>query len=317
MTESAALAPEMQRLLDCYPIRQVSVLADDMPRTVAYREGGNPNGVPLLLLHGIGAGAAAWLPLFPLLSAYRVLAWDAPGYGDSSPVDDPSPVAADYAAVLQAWMAALQIERATVVGHSLGAVMAGAAVSAFGLSATSDVSRIAALQLISPAAGYGAAPAGVREQKLQTRLSLLDTLGVEGMARERSAALCGPSASDASRAWVRWNMARVHTHGYRQAGHLLANADLAADLAANLAEHIMRRVDADADVALRLAIAVGSEDQVTTPAACAALAHAAGVSLTKMPGLGHACYMESPQRLSMLIADFVEDAITAEIRPLP
>lgn len=43
-------------------------------------------GPAVVLLHGIGSGAASWLQVAQHLAAQaRVIAWDAPGYGDSSP----------------------------------------------------------------------------------------------------------------------------------------------------------------------------------------------------------------------------------------
>ena len=47
-------------------------------RTLAWRESGD--GVPVVLLHGVGSGSASWeAQLAGLGAAYRVIAWDAPG----------------------------------------------------------------------------------------------------------------------------------------------------------------------------------------------------------------------------------------------
>jgi pimeloyl-ACP methyl ester carboxylesterase len=63
--------------------------------------------------------------------AARVLAWDAPGYGNSAPLAPMAmPGAADYAERLWAWLDALGPQAAAplvLVGHSLGALMACAA----------------------------------------------------------------------------------------------------------------------------------------------------------------------------------------------
>ncbi|MDR3097590.1 MAG: alpha/beta fold hydrolase, partial [Paraburkholderia sp.] len=141
---------------------------------VSYREAGSESGKearPLVLLHGIGSGAASWVQQFEALGAAvqkprRVLAWDAPGYGASTPVASASPVAADYARVLAGWLDALGIERCVLAGHSLGAIMAGAFAAA-------HPERVAGLLLISPAGGYGAADAAVREEKRAARLAML------------------------------------------------------------------------------------------------------------------------------------------------
>lgn len=120
-------------------------------RTIGYREAGAAYAAhagrdPVVLLHGIGSGAASWVRQLDALGATRrALAWDAPGYGVSSRVAADSPVASDYAASLAAWLDALRIERCVLVGHSLGAIVAGAFARQAG-------ERLSGLLLISPAA---------------------------------------------------------------------------------------------------------------------------------------------------------------------
>jgi pimeloyl-ACP methyl ester carboxylesterase len=96
-------------------------------------------------------------------------------------------------------------------------------------------------------------------------------------------------ASEDARAWVRWNMARIVPAGYAQATHLLANADLASDLARYRG---------------RIAVAVGADDTITPPAACERIAEAARVSLRVIPHAGHAGYVESPAAYTTLIEAF-------------
>ncbi|HEX2545067.1 MAG TPA: alpha/beta hydrolase, partial [Ramlibacter sp.] len=67
---------------------------------VALRERGERSAArpSLVLLHGISSGAASWLhAVLPLPQDQHVIAWDAPGYGPSTPLLQTSPVAADYA----------------------------------------------------------------------------------------------------------------------------------------------------------------------------------------------------------------------------
>ncbi|WP_043289106.1 alpha/beta fold hydrolase [Paraburkholderia oxyphila] len=259
---------------------------------VSYREAAGESGkeaLPLMLLHGIGSGAASWVQQFEalgegLVNTRRVLAWDAPGYGASTPVASASPVAADYARVLADWLDALGIERCVLVGHSLGAIIAGAFAAAHPV-------RVSGLLLISPAGGYGAADAAVREEKRNARLAMLAELGPQGLAEKRSANMLSPYADAGSRAWVRWNMSRVVPHGYAQATHLLANADLAADLARCVGK-------------VPMAVAVGAEDTITTPAACERLAHIAQAPLQTVPRAGHAGYIEQPDAYNALIDAF-------------
>ncbi|AOK56599.1 alpha/beta hydrolase [Burkholderia stagnalis] len=259
--------------------------------TIGYREAGAQHAGhtlagrahPVVLLHGIGSGAASWVRQLDALGASRrVLAWDAPGYGASTPVRGASPVAADYAAALGAWLDALGIERCVLVGHSLGAIVAGGFARAL-------PARVAGLLLISPAGGYGSAPAETRDARRDARLAMLAELGPAGLAAQRSANMLSGNASEDARAWVRWNMARIVPAGYAQATHLLANADLASDLAGFRG---------------RTAVAVGASDAITPPAACERIAAAAHVGLQVIPQAGHAGYVEAPAAYTALIDMF-------------
>lgn len=74
----------------------------------------------VLLVHGIAGNAAQWDPVIPLLAErYTVLAPDLLGHGQSAkPRTDYSLGA--YAVGLRDLLLALELEHATVVGHSLG-----------------------------------------------------------------------------------------------------------------------------------------------------------------------------------------------------
>ena len=274
--------PSLEARVARFPAQQVELASQ---RVLSYREAASANSeaLPLVLLHGIGSGAASWVQQFDGLGASRrLLAWDAPGYGASSPVDDESPVATHYATVLKDWLDALSIERCVLVGHSLGAIIAGAFAAAHS-------QRVAGLLLLSPAGGYGAASADVRETKRDQRLAMLNELGPQGLADQRSTNMLSANASDEARAWVRWNMARVIPHGYAQATHLLANADLDSDLARFKG---------------RINVVVGADDSITPPAACERIALAAGTQLQVVPRAGHAGYIEAPAAYTAIIDTF-------------
>jgi pimeloyl-ACP methyl ester carboxylesterase len=134
---------------------------------VAYRSAGT-EGQPLwVLLHGIGSASGSWLAQLQAAQGLgvRILAWDAPGYGQSTPVQPDQPKASDYAARLWAWLDALGSGPVHLVGHSLGCLMASAAAQA-------QPERVKHLWLLAPAAGYGLADPQVRARKLQERHAL-------------------------------------------------------------------------------------------------------------------------------------------------
>jgi pimeloyl-ACP methyl ester carboxylesterase len=100
-------------------------------------------GDPILLLHGLGASKITWLPvLAPLAQRYRVIAPDLPGHGESDkPRHEYTP--RFYARVVRHLMDALGIERAAVVGNSLGGRVA------LELALRSP-GRVAAMALLDP-----------------------------------------------------------------------------------------------------------------------------------------------------------------------
>lgn len=251
---------------------------------VAWREAGS--GAPLVLLHGIGSGSASWAGQFEGLSAtHRVIAWDAPGYGKSAALDVPLPLAGDYVRVLAEWLAAIDVQAPCVVGHSLGAIVAAAWAVASAAAPTATTAGPVVLILASPARGYGAAPETERNAKHQDRLAMLDRLGIDGLAVQRSANLCAPGASAAVLEAVRSNMARATAGGYRQAAHLLAHDDLATHLA------LLARAPR---AKLPVAVLCGELDRVTPPQACRELAEHFDLPFTLLPNVAHACYVEDP-----------------------
>jgi len=89
---------------------------------IAYRRSGQ--GLPLVLLHGIFDDSRAWRPQLDGLSdEFTVVAWDAPGCGQSS--DPPETFSlANWADSLAGLIAALGLERPHVLGLSLGSMFA-------------------------------------------------------------------------------------------------------------------------------------------------------------------------------------------------
>ncbi len=88
-----------------------------------YNEAGE--GHPVILLHGSGAGATGWSNFAPNIAAlaqdFRVLALDAPGWGGS---DAATADKYDHPAAVLEFMDALGIEKAALVGNSMGGMTA-------------------------------------------------------------------------------------------------------------------------------------------------------------------------------------------------
>jgi pimeloyl-ACP methyl ester carboxylesterase len=112
----------------------------DPDLTVAVRVLGD--GEPLVLVHGSGMCAATWAPLLPHLSGRRLIAVDLPGFGLSDPCSYRGrPLRAHAVVQLTSLLDALGLERAELVGTSLGAMWA----LCLALDAPKRVERVTAL----------------------------------------------------------------------------------------------------------------------------------------------------------------------------
>jgi (E)-2-((N-methylformamido)methylene)succinate hydrolase len=78
----------------------------------------------VVLIHGVGMNQSVWEPQIDALSeSFRVVVYDMLGHGESA-LPSAEPTLEEYAAQLEALLDAMRIERAHVVGHSMGALVA-------------------------------------------------------------------------------------------------------------------------------------------------------------------------------------------------
>lgn len=252
---------------------------------VQYRRAGLATAAnTCVLLHGIGSGSASWLAQLEAAAcqpeAMCVLAWEAPGYGASHAVPSAQPLAGEYAQRVWAWLDALSVSSAiTLVGHSLGAIMAARA-------AVLQPQRVRRLVLLAPAQGYGAASEALRQQKREDRLNNLRSLGPERMAQQRASAMLSPGASHEHIEFVQSIMAQVNVAGYTQAVHLLAQSDLLTDL---------RQWPGV------LVLASGQADTITPPSGCQSVAIARQAPWHDLGNAGHACALEAADAVNALL----------------
>ena len=93
--------------------------------TIHMRSGGETAGrTPVVFIHGVGMSRRFWAPQMAAFGSRRdCIAYDMLGHG-SSPLPPEKACLADYAAQLHALMDTLDIGRAVIVGHSMGALVA-------------------------------------------------------------------------------------------------------------------------------------------------------------------------------------------------
>jgi pimeloyl-ACP methyl ester carboxylesterase len=252
------------------------------------RRPGSAPRYSLVLLHGIGSNADSFAAMLEALpQGINAIAWDAPGYGQSAPLDIAAPSPRHYADALAKFLDALKLPTVTLAGHSLGALFAGSFARHY-------PDRVSALALMSPALGYDVMPGAPLPDGVQSRIDEIVELGPEAFARKRASRLVGdPQARPEIVAAVEQAMGSVHPAGYIQAVRALGAGQLLADAAVIHVPSI---------------VAVGTRDQITPPKNAhslhAALANAVGIH--EVPGAGHALPQEEPAVVAGILAQLVE-----------
>jgi len=97
------------------------------------------SGPPLVFVHGLTFDRASWQPIIDRLAdAYRCIAVDLPGHGDS---DGPPRPLEDIAAALHRLLDEAGIDRPVVVGHSMGVPVVCIYAAAYPVRGVVDVDQ--------------------------------------------------------------------------------------------------------------------------------------------------------------------------------
>lgn len=118
--------------------------------TLAYVELGDPDGKPTLLIHGYTDNSRSWSLLAPYLKGRHLFAIDLRGHGKSSAPDCCYAVT-DFANDAYLFLQAKGIEKADVIGHSLGSLTAQ-------MLAAQHPDKVNKIVLISSTTFVGAGP---------------------------------------------------------------------------------------------------------------------------------------------------------------
>jgi len=262
---------------------------------IAYKEVGDGEGPPLLLVNGYAATKDDWDPAFldELSAHFKVICPDNRGMGET-PRGDGSLSVASMAIDLVTLLDELELERAHLAGWSMGGFIAQTMVAC-------DPDRFASLILLATDPGG----TGAERRQPEDEARLTDKSGTpEEQARRLIDLLFPPEF--AGRVWD-------------AAGEVVAAARSGLDPAV-LAEQERAMSDwyehTDPPVAkishlagdgLPILIAHGVEDRVIPPRNSRILAGALRDAwLARFAGCGHAFMAQEPRRLARLIALFLE-----------
>jgi pimeloyl-ACP methyl ester carboxylesterase len=257
-------------------------------------------GPPLLLLHGVGDDASDWLWAMALLArGYRVYAPDLPGSGGSAgpPAERYSP--AFFGGFVGAFLDAVGVDRAAVIGNSLG----GLAALRFALS---EPERAAALGLVA-SAGLG--------RSVNPALRSLALPGCGGLAvawgKTRPGAaqrVLGRSALvfsrpwRAPREWLKGQYRLARLPGFLEAQ--LATARSQVGLKGQREVLLDRLPELEAPTL----VVWGDRDRVLSPSqAREAMARLRNGTLELVPDCGHLPQVEQPERFVSTLARFFDE----------
>lgn len=251
----------------------------------SYMEAGKPDAPAILLLHGVGANSMHWrFQLAGLSDAFRVIAWNAPGYILSDAFKTEQPTCQDYADAVVDFLAAVKLDKVNVVGNSFGSRVA----QCFAIHYPDRVVRVAMT-------GTGIGPKGMSEEdKARIIAGREASIAKGGMTyAARVPALLGKGASEQTRTLVRETLRATNPRGYMHGVKLgLVDGYDPATVAAKITAPVL--------------MISGSEDRVNPIDKNAAILAKAMPQAKHeiMDGIGHLPEVEAPEKVNALLRAF-------------
>jgi 3-oxoadipate enol-lactonase len=260
-------------------------------------QGGGDTAV--LLLHGIGGGAAIWgdeasgTARAVADAGCRAIAVDLPGYGASSSLGPPD--MDRMVGALQSLLDHLRAGRTVLVGHSMGGMVAQELLARTPRRGPGAAGRprVDGLVLACTSAAFGRADGNWQAQFLADRLAPLDAgLGMAAMAARLVPGMVSPRASTAAVRVATDIMARVPEATYRSALQAIAGFDRRAELAA---------------IAVSTLLLAAQHDRTAPPEIMQRMAsRIAGAEYVCLDGAGHVAHVEQPAAFNAAVVDFLQ-----------
>src|SRR4051812_14329290 len=251
----------------------------------SYMEAGKPDAPAVLLLHGVGANSMHWRFQFAgLADAFRVVAWNAPGYVLSDGFKTEWPGCQDYADAVADFLAAVKLDRVNVLGNSFGSRVA----QCFAIHYPARVLRLA-----MTATGIG--PKGMSEEDKARIVAAREAQIANGGYGfgARVDALLAKNASAQTKALVSDVLRATNPRGFMHGVKLgLADGYDPATVAAKVTAPVL--------------MISGSEDRVNPIEKNAAVLAQAmpKAKLEVLEGAGHLPEIEAPEKVNAMLRAF-------------
>ncbi len=246
-------------------------------------------GETIFFLHGIGGNRTNWHDnMRDLAPRFRVMAWDARGYGNSDDYDGPLSFDHFVDDLLRVFYH-FGIGRLHLVGLSMGA-----AIAAYFHSKHPE--RLMTLTLCDTDMGFNRYSQDERADFARLRRDpLAEGVSPADIAGDVARALIGDPGNAALFERLRESMSRVRPASYIKAFDAL----------------VAREDDTDlyTDIRVPLLLVVGALDRVTPPALVREIhAHAPHATFRMIEGAGHLANIEKPREFNSTLRDFILSA---------
>lgn len=240
----------------------------------------------LVFLHGIGGRSFGWAPVMaPCADAgWCCLAWDMPGYGDS-PLIEPY----DFDGLSDALAALLRargVQRAVLVGHSMGGMVALQHWSR-------HAEQVAGLVLVASSPAFGNGTGEFQQRFVAARLAPLDAgQTLADLAPQLVPTMLAPEAETSVHDAAAACMGSISNDAYRAALHALVQFEQRAALSS---------------ISVPTLCVAGELDQTSAPAVVERMASKIkGARYVCMPGVNHLLTFEQPQAFAQHVLDFCQ-----------
>ena len=247
-----------------------------------YEVHGAEDAPPLILSSGLGGSANYWAPNIPALAEqYRVIAYDHRGTGRSDRALPDTVSVEDFAADILAFMDALEIPVATVIGHAAG----GVAALALALLAPQRIDKLVVVN------GW-ASPDPHFLRCFAARLALLRGSGPEAYLRAQPLFLYPPN-------WISANDALLEAELPDQLAHFPGAATMEKRIAALAAFDVSERLR---DIHRPVLVVVSDDDMLVPSNAGVALANGLPIAgFCRAEHGGHAVNVVDPDAFNSFV----------------
>lgn len=250
---------------------------------LSYRESGS--GSPIVFFHGMNGDSRSWAHQFASLSEkYRVIAWDAPGFGSSEVC--PATIEG-YAKAGMEFLERIEAASAVLVGHSMGGIVAARITATKGSTVTKLV-----LSCTHP--GYGHKSGNELLSRYASRIEEMKKMPKEEYGRIRASRMVPPDAQPEVLGLLAEISMEARPEGLEAAGRMVQETDNTFFFAS---------------ISIPVLILYAERDPVVKMDSTAKLIKALpSARVEELPLVGHAPYAEDPVTYNRIIDEFAKQS---------